>query len=487
MIKPSFSVQRSPHFSVLSEDQVYEIHRASLEVLEKAGYKIESKTALDLLKQAGARVNGNMVKTPQHIVEECLRVAPKGFVLYDRAGKRALEVEGNKTYFGSSCASPNTRDALTGEVHPTTVQDLVKGALISDALPNIDFIMPMGCPQDVAAQAADLYEFEAAVTHSQKPIIFIAYSLEGHQMVYEMAAEVAGGLDCLKWRPFIIGYPEPITPLIYNQETADKLLFTAGLGMPLVATPASNLGATTPATMAGTLALLNAESLMGLVLTQLKNPGTPYIMSCFTGVMNMSSGVCSWGAPEFSLMTAAYGDIARFYDLPNWGTAGCSDAKTLDQQAAIECTFSCMTQALSGANIIHDVGDLDHGMISSAEMLVMGDEVIGMVKHFIRGIEVNADTIARGIIEKIGPGGTFLLEDHTYRHFKNELWFPTLLARQDYQTWKTEGEITMEQRIREKIKEILATHKVPPLPASTLAAIDRIKTEGEKELIRHAS
>jgi trimethylamine--corrinoid protein Co-methyltransferase len=117
----------------------------------------------------------------------------------------------------------------------------------------------------------------------------------------------------------------------------------------------------------------------------------------------------------------------------------------------------------------------------------MGDEVIGMVKHFIQGIEVNADTLARGIIEKIGPGGTFLLEDHTYRHFKNELWFPTLLARQDYQTWKTEGEITMEQRIREKIKEILTTHKVPPLADSTLAAIDRIKTEGEKGLIHHAT
>jgi trimethylamine--corrinoid protein Co-methyltransferase len=125
-------------------------------------------------------------------------------------------------------------------------------------------------------------------------------------------------------------------------------------------------------------------------------------------------------------------------------------------------------------------------MISSAEMLVMGDEVISMVKRFIGGIEVNADTLARGIIEKIGPGGTFLLDDHTYRHFKNELWFPTLLARQDYQTWKTEGEVTMGNRIREKIIKILETHKVPPLPDPTLAAINRLKIEGEKELIRHA-
>jgi trimethylamine--corrinoid protein Co-methyltransferase len=113
-------------------------------------------SGVNLLKYSGARVNGDIVKTPQHIVEECQRVAPKGFVLYDREGNRALEVEGNKSYFGSSCVSPNTRDALTSEVHPTTVQDIIKGALISDALPNIDFIMPMGCPLDVSAQAAEL-------------------------------------------------------------------------------------------------------------------------------------------------------------------------------------------------------------------------------------------------------------------------------------------------------------------------------------------
>jgi len=484
MIQSSFALQRTPHFSVLSKDQVFEIHRASLEILEKTGYKIESQAGIKLLKQAGALVKDNIVKTPQHIVEECLRLAPKGFVLYNRAGDRALEIEGNKCYFGSSCASPNTRDAITGEVHPTTVQDVVRGAVIADALPNIDFIMPMGCPQDVSPHAAELYEFEAAVTHSSKPIIFMAYSLRAHQMIYEMAAEVAGGLDRLKERPFVIAYPEPITPLVYNQETVEKVLYTAALGMPLVATPASNLGATTPATLAGTLALLNAESLMGLVLSQLKNPGTPYILSCFTGIMDMKSGVCSWAAPEFSLMTAAYGDIARYYGLPNWGTAGCSDAKTLDQQAAIECTFSCLAQALGGSNIIHDVGDLDHGMISSAEMMVMGDEVIGMVKRFLRGIEVNGDTLARGIIEKVGPGGTFLTEDHTYRHFKKELWFPTLLVRQDYQTWKAEGESTMEKRIGDKIRKILNTHHVPPLPDKTIAALEKMRLAGERELIQ---
>ncbi len=196
-----------------------------------------------------------MVKTPQHVVEECIRLAPKGFILYDRDGNRAIEVEGRKSFFGTSTASPNTRDALTAEVHPTRVEDIARGALIADALSNIDWVMPMGSSQDVPSKAADLYEFEAVVTHTRKPIVFIAYSIRGHQVVYEMAAKVAGGMDRLAERPFLVAYPEPITPLVYPQEVGEKLLYTAGLGMPVIAAPADQAGATSPVTAAGTLVL----------------------------------------------------------------------------------------------------------------------------------------------------------------------------------------------------------------------------------------
>lgn len=486
MIQSSLSVQKTPSFSVLSQDQVYEIHRASLEVLEKVGYKIHCGEALRLLKKAGARVDGEMVKTPQHIVEECIRQAPKGFVLYDRDGNRAFELEGRKSYFGTSTASPNTRDALTSEVHPTRVEDIARGALIADALPNIDWVMPMGSSQDVPSRAADLYEFEAVVTHTRKPIVFIAYSIRGHQIVYEMAAQVAGGMDRLAERPFLVAYPEPITPLVYPEEVGEKLLYTAGLGMPVIAGPSDQAGATSPVTAAGTLVLMNAETLMGLVLTELKKPGTPYVLGGVPSVMDMRTGNLSVGSPELSLMTAAYGDVARLYGLPTWGTAGCSDAKTLDPEAGIESAFSCLAQALGGVNLIHDVGYLDMGMICSAEMLVLGDEVIGMVKRFIQGIEVNPDTLAREIIEKVGPGGNFLQEEHTLHHFRNEHWIPSLMARQKYETWKQEGQKTMGKRVQEKIRKILETHKVSPLTDSLLGELDRLKKEGERELVRKA-
>jgi trimethylamine--corrinoid protein Co-methyltransferase len=485
-MQSSFVDQRSPVFSVLSEDQVYEIHRASLEVLEKVGYRVLSKEAVRLLEEAGASVHGERVKIPEHLVEAARRRAPRGFVLYDRDGNRCLEVEGRKSYFGTSTASPNTRDALTGEVHPTRLEDMARGALIADALPNIDWVMPMGSSQDTPGWAAELYEFETVVTHTRKPIVFIAYSPGGHRMVYEMAACVAGGMERLRERPFIVAYPEPITPLIYPKEVAEKLLFTAELGMPVIAAPAGQAGATNPVTLAGTLALMNAETLMGLVLSQVKRPGTPFVLGGVPTVMDMATGSLSVGAPELSLMTAAYGDIARFYGFPSWGTAGCSDAKTLDPEAGIESAFSCLAQALGGVNLIHDVGYLDLGMICSAEMLVMGDEVIGMVRRFIRGIEVNADTLARELIENVGPGGNFLQEEHTCQYFRKEHWIPTLMARQAYDAWEREGRKTMGDRVREKIRRILETHTVPPLSDSVLAELTRLKKEGERQLTHDA-
>ena len=483
MIQSSYIAQNSPVFSIFSQDQAYEIHRATMEVLSKTGFKVLSKETISLLKRAGAHVSGDNVKIPEYIVEECIRLAPKGFSLYDREGNKAFELEGRKFTFGTSPASPNTRDPLTKEVRPTTVKDIERGALVADACPNIDWVMPLGSVQDVPTQAAELYEFIATVTHTRKPICFLTLSPRGLEMVLEMAAQVAGGMDCLIERPFLVHYPEPITPLVVPAETADRILYTARLGLPLIVGPIPQSGSTSPVSLAGTLVLNNAESLMGLIIAQLKNPGTPFILGGFPTVMDMSTGNMSFGAPEMSLMISAYEDIAKLYGLPTWGTAGCTDSKTIDAQAGIESTFSCITQALAGVNFIHDVGFLDHAMICSPEMVVMGDEVIGMTKRFLKGIEINSETLAREVINKVGPGGNFLQEDHTYNHFRNEHWIPSLMTRKTYEIWKNDGEKTLEDRIREKACDIIETHTVPQLPDSVLSELERLKKEGEKELI----
>jgi len=219
-------------------------------------------------------------------------------------------------------------------------------------------------------------------------------------------------------------------------------------------------------------------------LVQLRQPGAPCCLSGNLGVFDMRTGIMSIAAPEMSLGLAAQAEVAQSFGLPTWGLAGSTDAKTLDAQAGIESAFSILAQGLAGLNLIHDVGYMDRGMVCSAEMLVMGDEVIGMAKRFIQGIEVNIETLAREVIERVGPGGHFLQEDHTYQRFRKELWMPSLLTREHYDNWQAAGGKDMAQRVRERVKEIADGHQVLPLPDKTVAALERLKQQGEEELVK---
>ena len=484
MIQSSFVENRSVFFRVLSDDQIWEIKQAAFDILEKTGCELQHAGARELLKKAGAVVKEQRVWVPRHIVEECVRTTPKGFTVYDRDGKRALEVEGRKSYYGTSTASPNTRDAFSGEIRETRVADIALGAKVADALPHLDWVMPMGSAQDVQPLVADVYEFEAVVTNTIKPVVFIGYSPRGVERVYEMAAEVVGGLEALQQRPFVLAYPEPISPLVFPAEVVDRMFVAADLRLPQIPGPSAQVGATSPVTLAGTVAQSIAEGLMSLVLIQLRRPGAPCCLSGNVGVLDMRTALLSVAAPETSLGLAAQAEVAQSFGLPTWGLAGATDSKALDAQAGIESAFGILAQGLAGLNLIHDVGYMDGGMICSAEMLVMGNEVIGMARRFIQGIRVDAETLARDVIEKVGPGGHFLQEKHTVRHMRSELWMPELLARQHRDIWLAEGAKDMAQRVGERVRELVESHQVPPLPGKTLAALDRLKRESEAELTK---
>jgi len=477
------SIQRqSPYLRILTEDQIYEIRRAAFDVMLSAGFKVLHAGARKLLKRAGAIVKDDIVKVPEFIVNECLNTAPKGFTIYNRQGERAMEVEGRKSYYGTNPASPNTKDALTGEIHPTTVTDIANGALVSDYCRNIDWVMPMGSCQDVPSIAADLHEFEAVVTHTTKPIVFIGYSARGTALIYEMAAEVAGGMAPLREKPFVILYPEPISPLVFPDEVVDRMFLAADLHMPQIPGPAVQLGATGPATLAGVITQITAESLMCLTLAQLRNPGCPVCLSGNVQILDMRTGIFGVGFPEMSLGISAQAEVAQSFGLPTWGYAGCTDAKSVDAQAGLESGFSILSQGLAGLNLIHDVGYLDMAMVSSPAQLLLGNEAIGMTRRFLQGIVVNADTLARHVIAAVGPGGHFLQQRHTLDHFRGELWQSELLTRQPYERWEKAGGKDMAQRIQDKLIDIIDTHKVPDLPGSVLTAIEKIKIDGEKEL-----
>jgi trimethylamine--corrinoid protein Co-methyltransferase len=482
MIQSGVKEKQSVSFRVLGDDQIEEIKRAALDVMQQVGFNVYHDGAKRMLKQAGAVIKGDRVKVPEHVVNGCLATAPKGYTIYSRDGKRAMEVEGRKSYYGTSTASPNTQDAVTGEIHPTLVKDIEIGAKVADAMEHIDWVMPMGSVQDVPPKAADLYEFEAVVTHTTKPVVFIGYTPQGVERVYEMAAEVAGGLENLQQKPFLIFYPEPISPLVQPADVIDRLFVCADLNLPQMQGPSIQFGATAPVTLAGGIVQGTAEALMCVVLAQLRKPGCPCSLGCNFGVFDMTQGLLALAAPEVSLALAAQAEVAQSFGLPTWGLAGATGAKTLDAQAGAESAFGILAQGLGGLNLIHDVGYMDNGMVCSPAQLVLGNEVIGMARRFVEGITVNRDTLAREVIESVGPGGHFLQEAHTLKHFRKEAWIPSLMARMPRETWMESGAQDLDAVIRDRLQDILANHKVASLPNRTLEAISAIRKKGEREM-----
>jgi len=477
--------EKTIFFRVLTDSQIARIRKAAFNILKDTGAKIIHKNALELLREAGAEVNGERVKIPENLIESCIESTPKGFIIYNRDCQRAMDVWGRNFYYGTSTASPNTKP-LDEEVRETRVSDIALAAKVADALPNIDYVMPMGSAQDVPAVAADLYEFYATVTNTTKPIIFLTYSPRGLQLVYEMAAIIAGGMDKLQQNPFVVSMHEPVTPLLFPEDVVERMFITADLNLPQIPAPTVQPGATAPVTMAGAVAQLVAEGLMSLVLIQLRNPGAPCVLGGNYNIFDMKTTLLSIAAPEMSLGIAAQAEVARSLGLPSWGLAGSTDSKLLDAQAGAESIYSILTQGLARLNLIHDVGYMDMAMVCSVEMLCMGDELIGMAKKFINGFVIDDETLGEPIIASVGPGGHFLREKHTYYNFRKELWMPTLMTREHYTKWQGDGAKDLPQRIKEKIKTILETHIVPPLPNDILEKLEKIKIEGERELVQKA-
>ncbi|MBM4079633.1 MAG: trimethylamine methyltransferase, partial [Planctomycetes bacterium] len=349
-----------------------------------------------------------------------------------------------------------------------------------DACPNMDFHMSLGLTSDVPGPTYDRHQAAAMLRHTLKPLVLTAMSREGLADILEMYYLLRGGRDAFEINPGFVIYLEPTTPLLHSQAAVEKLLFSAERRIPAIYTPCPITGATAPATMASGLVLALAEFLAGMVIAQLKRRGAPLIMGGVCSLMDMSSTILSYGAPELSLLSAALTDIAHHLKIPMFSTAGCSDSKALDEQAAVEATFSVLASALSGANLIHDVGYLESAMVGSFDMVVLSDEVIGMAKRLVRGIEVSDETLAVDVIRAAGPGGNFLAEDHTYRHFKQEFWFPRLLDRTRFDAWAASGKPTLKARVKARVHDILATHQVAPLPSDVSKGIDKILAKADK-------
>jgi len=289
--------------------------------------------------------------------------------------------------------------------------------------------------------------------------------------IYRIAVAVAGSEEKLREKPFHLLYAEPISPLLINEESLQKIIFCAEKGIPAAYIPSPNPGGGGPITLSGAIAVGNVESLVGLIISQLVRPGTPYLYGMNTASFDMKTTIVSYGSPEWSLGMTGWTEMARYYNLPVWGYAGASDSKVVDAQAGIEATFSIMNAFLSRCTLNHDVAYIEYGTTSSMEMLVIADEIISMTRRFMEGIPVDRESLALDAIANVRPGGGFVAEEHTLKHFRESQWMPTIIDRKRYDLWEKAGKADMYERANTRAKQLLAQHQTPPLPKDVESVI----------------
>ncbi len=465
---------------LLSDAQLDEIHLASLEILRRTGVRVYDPEALSLLQDAGCTVSDEtLVRFPAAVAEDALTSAPSRVVLCSRQGEPRVRLEGHRVYFGSGSDLLNVLDLETGERRPGLLADVADAARLADDLPNLDFVMSMALPSDVPAETSDRRSFLAMAENTVKPLVFTAWDEGGLADIIAMAETIAGGPQALALKPFLLAYLEPTSPLKHTGVVLRKMLLMADKGLPFVYAPGPMDGASAPVTGAGALAMTNAEVLSGAVIAQLRRKGTPVVWGCGSGPLDMRTMVGVYAAPEFLLHCMAMAEMAHnYYHLPVWGFSGCSDAKGPDIQAGIESALWILWTALSGANLVHDVGYVESGLTCSLEMMVVSDEIISFVRRLMGGLAINQETLALDAIDQVGPDGNFLGADHTLRHFR-EVWYPRVFDRQAHHAWVQSGRPTALDKARAIAREAIARHTPPSLPAATLDALHALIAEAD--------
>lgn len=477
---------QTPQFRVLSDHQCREIFLAALECLNRIGVQVHHGGARDLLSQSGAVVEGNVVRIPPHLVQQAIATTPRTFSLWSRDGAAALQVAPDRVHFGPGPTCTYFIDVETGARRKARRGDAALTARVVDALPNISYAMSLSIFDDVTPVLSPVYEFAEMIAHTTKPVIAWANSPDTLDDIYRIAMAAAGGEAALRRKPSFAFFASYESPLRLIESATANLLRAAELGLPIVWIGGPTVGLESPFTGASALALHLAAALAGLTLAQLKRAGVPVVIAAVPGSMDLRSARPAYGSPELVLNSAAAADLARYLGLPFMGTAGASESKVLDAQAAAEVSLQVMVSALSGAALVHDAGFLDCADIGSLPLLVLVDEIIGMTARVMRGVDVRAESLLLDLIEQVGPGGHFMAEQRSVSMMRREVWLPTLIDRRPYLEWEEKGSKTMETRVWEKLTRILRTHQPLPLEAGAAEEIDRILEAAEKRERRHA-
>jgi trimethylamine--corrinoid protein Co-methyltransferase len=432
---------------ILSGDAISRIHEASLVVLEKTGVKFWEPEAVDLLRRAGASVDAekSIVRFPRNLVTQLVRKAPSTITLASRNPKFDLHLGEGGSYFGTLGTAPLVFDLETGERRYARRMDLENLARIADALESVRYFHTSVTPTDLHPDTVDLQRWAIAFANTEKHCMGGAvYNLRNMPYLIRICEEIAGGEKELQRRPLITATECPVPPLQHDKRPLKGIMEFAKKRLPVIIYSEPKAGATSPASLAGTLVVSNAEVLSGIVVTQLISPGAPVIYGSVATLMDMRTGSIAFGSPETGLLAACTTQMAHHYGIPNMTPGGRTDSKAPDEQAAYEKSRTTLMAALAGASLGNMAGLLESNLVASYEQMIIDDEI-------------------------------------TLERVRREHYMPRASDRNYFSVWSRAGSKGIAQRANERAHNILRTHHPEPLDPDVNKAVSAILREATEE------
>jgi trimethylamine--corrinoid protein Co-methyltransferase len=447
-----------------TKTEMTRIHDSAMEILRDVGVAFHEPEALDIFKKHGAKVEGDVVRIDEKMVAHALEKAPSRFHLRGRNPERSVWIGEDDFVLVPGYGAPFIITP-EGEQRLGTLDDYNNFCKLVNTSKHLDmngFLMVE--PSDVPAETAYLDMMFSSITLCDRPFMGSPVSRRAAEDAIEMAGIVFGGKDQIAEDPVMLPIISVIAPLQYSKEMAGSLIEFARAGQPILDASLVMAGSSGPVTLAGVLALQNAEVLAGLTLAQLVRPGIPFIYGATSCPIDMKTGALAIGAAENAMLVAATAQMGRFYNLPSRSGGALTDAHFPDIQAGMESTMSLLTAVGSGINfVLHACGILGSFVEMSFEKFLADEELCGMVKKMHRPIDLSAEAIDLPMIKEVGIGGQYLTQPKTFRLCRTEFFLPDLIKRRSYDSWKDTGRKRLDQEAAKVLAQRLDSYEKPDM------------------------
>jgi trimethylamine--corrinoid protein Co-methyltransferase len=474
-----------PKLRFLEDNLIEKILSESRQLLCELGVQIHNREVLQLLGDNGARVDleKEWVFFTEDMIDKGLKDVPKGFKLFDVSGNQTHDFSGDNSHFTPGSAAINIMDSVTGKMRKPVTKDYIEYVRLVSGLKNIGSQSTAFVPSDVNEMISDSYRLYLSLKYGFKPVVTGTFSIDSFAVMKDMQLAVRGTEAELKAKPLTIFSCCPTSPLKWSDHTSQTLLDCAKYSIPVELISMPLLGFMAPVTVVGSLVLHTAETLSGIVISQLANPGTPVLYGGAPAAFDLRYETTPMGAIETQMIDCAYSEIGKYLGIPTQAYIGMSDAKQLDAQAGLETSMGATLAVLSGINNISGAGILNFINSQSLEKLVVDNEICAMTFRMAKGVEPKDDFPAIPIFQELIKDHHLLISKHTRKHLRTEHHFPGVtIDRANLDRWYEEGSTTMWERAQGEVKRILADAPASPLDSSILSDLTKLMT---KEAANH--